>query len=77
MDTYLVVSVAKMVREAEQLGARAREASSTSSREEGADLDTSGWLDMTLCVVCCSEIESTVLFSDEDLIDHEHSASTG
>ena len=43
MDTYLVGSVAEMVREAEQLGARAREASSTSSRDEGADLDTGGW----------------------------------
>ena len=51
MDTYLAGSGAEMVREAEQLGARAREASSTSSRDEGADLDTGGWLDMTLRVV--------------------------
>ena len=42
MDTYLAVSGAEMVREAEQLGARAREASSTSSRDEGADLDMRG-----------------------------------
>ena len=67
MDTYLVGSGAEMVREAEQLGARAREASSTSSREEGADLDTSGWLDMTL----------DMFYSSAYLIDHEHSASTG
>ena len=51
-----MVSVAEMVREAEQLGARAREASSTSSRDEGADLDTWGWLDMTL------RVQNNVLF---------------
>ena len=51
MDTYMAGSGAEMVREAEQLGARAREASSTSSRDEGADLDTWGWLAMTLRVV--------------------------
>ena len=52
MDTYLAGSGAEMVREAEQLGARAREASSTSSRDEGADLDTGG--------CSCSEIQSCV-----------------
>ena len=54
MDTYLAGSGAEMVREAEQLGARAREASSTSSRDEGADLVTGGWFvfrDPKLCLI--------------------------
>ena len=56
MDTYLAGSGAEMVREAEQLGASAREASITSSRDEGADLDLDmgGWFvfrDPKLCLI--------------------------
>ena len=70
MDTYFAGSGAEMVREAEQLGARAREASSTSSRDEGADLDIGGWLVRV-------QRSKAVFDPSADLIDHEHSASTG
>ena len=70
MDTYLAGSGAEMVREAEQLGARAREASSTSSRDEGADLVMRGWLVL-------GQRFRAMFDPSADLMDHEHSASTG